>query len=435
MQVIDKPSTEASREAPPVQPVAPPPPRPRTGLLLAAMGLGAAVAMIGFMVLRHPETGPRLRPRPPAPAATVNPAGIADFRLSESEIRALRIEPVLERSFRSERVAEGRITVNEERSTPILPPFAGRIVRLHAQLGDRVEAGAPLFDVDSPQLSEAATALLAAVDGLGKAASALAQARREEARQRSLFAARATSQRELEEARTALLAAESEHRIAEATLAAARQRLLLLGRSPEQVAAIEERRQVSGTITVTSPFAGVVTQRRASLGAWIGEGQGEPVMTVSDLSTLWLVAAVREADAPLIRVGMPLTVQVGALPGRDFPARIVRTGAGIDPATRRLAIFAEVQDPEGLLRPEMFATFRIAISEPRLSPAVPASAVIWRGQEASLWVALDGNRFARRQVELGARDGEMYEVRSGLSAGERVVTGGALFIDRAARVD
>jgi cobalt-zinc-cadmium efflux system membrane fusion protein len=128
-------------------------------------------------------------------------------------------------------------------------------------------------------------------------------------------------------------------------------------------------------------------------------------------------------------------VEVGALPGRRFPARIVRSAAGLDPATRRLMVMAEVEDPEGVLRPEMFANFRIEVGPAREGPAVPMSAVIFRGREAHVWVALPGNRFELRHIEAGIRDGAMIEAREGLTAGERVVTGGALFIDRAARIE
>ncbi len=437
MNVIDKPAPAMAAPAMgapaplATHPTLPPPARLKPGIWVGLLALGGIAAGAGFFLLNRPDPAPR-----PGPAAvTGTPAAPGEFRLNDGELRALRIERVAARGFRTERVAEGRISVNEDRSTPVLPPFPGRITRVHAQLGDRVRAGAPLFDMDSPDMTQAAQDLLAALDNAGKAGTTLDQARRENARQASLFSARAASQRDVEQARAALTTAEADERIAEATLASARDRLRVLGRDAAQVAELERTRAVHAGITVTAPFDGAVTQRRASPGTWLAAGGGEAVMTISDLSTMWLVAAVREADVPLIRTGMPLLVNLGALPGRDFTARIVRSGTGLDPATRRMTVFAEVQDPEGVLRPEMFATFRIAVSEERLAPGVPASAVIFRGSQASLWTAMDGNRFALRQVALGARDGDAYEVRSGLDAGERIVTGGALFIDRAARVD
>lgn len=432
MDVMDKPAAPQapSRDAarPALRSVAP---RARLGVWIALLGLGAAVAIGGFLVLNRQDAAPR----PGAAVVTQIPASPGEFRLNDNEMRALRIEAVTSRSFRAERVAEGRISVNEDRSTPILAPFTGRVTRTLAQLGDRVEAGAPLFEVETPDVTQAANDLLAALDNQGKAATTLAQAERENARQQSLFAARAASQRDVEQARAALATAQSDQRIADASLAAARDRLRVLGRAPDAIAEIERTRQVSGTVMVRAPFTGTVTQRRASPGMWLTAGAGDPTYTISDLSTMWLVAAVREVDVPHIRTGQTVDVQVGALPGRNFEARIIRTGAGLDPATRRMTVYAELADPAGALRPEMFATFRIAVSEARNAPAAPASAVIFRGSEAGLWVAMDGNRFAMRRITIGNRSDDMLEVTQGLDPGERIVTGGALFIDRAARLD
>jgi cobalt-zinc-cadmium efflux system membrane fusion protein len=298
-----------------------------------------------------------------------------------------------------------------------------------------VAAGAPLYEIETPDVTAAANDLLAGLDGLQKARVTADQARREEARQASMLAARAASQRDVEQARAALAAAEADQRSAAATLDAARDRLRMLGRSPADLQEIERTRQVSGVITVTAPLAGTVTQRRLGPGQWLTAGQGEPVFTIADLTSVWLVAQVREQDVPVVRVGQPVEVEVGALPGRSFAARIVRTAAGLDPATRRLQVMAEVEDPEGVLRPEMFARFRIEVGEAREAASVPLAAVIQRGSEAHVWAALPGNRFELRRLEGGLRQGAALEAKSGVEAGERIVTGGALFIDRAARLD
>ena len=391
-------------------------------------GLAAAIALGGYLYLNHADT------TPPAPAAAARlPAG--EFRLNENEMRALRIEPVLAREFRPERQAEGRIAYNDDRSTPMLSPFTGRVTRAFVRVGDHVQAGAALYEVETPDVTAAANDLLAALDNTQKTRVALEQARREEARQQSLFSARAASQRDVEQARAAASAAEADARSATAQAEAQRDRLRVLGRSPEHITEIERTRQVSGIITVAAPLAGTITQRRVGPGQWVSAGQGEPVFTIADLSTMWLVAAVRELDVPLIQVGQTVEVTVAALPGRTFPARIVRTSAGLDPGTRRLTVMAEVLDPEGVLRPELFANFRISVGEAEQSPAVPANAVIFRGSEAHVWVALPEGRFTLRRITPGIRADDMIQARAGIEAGERLVTGGALFIDRAARID
>lgn len=357
------------------------------------------------------------------------------FRLSDAEVRSLRIEELQPREFRDERVAEGRIAYNEDRSTPVFSPYTGRVVRVIARLGDHIDVGEALLEVETTDLAGAANDLLSALDASNKARATLEQAQREERRQASLFAARAASQRDVEQARVAATNAADDLRSAESTLAAARDKLRVLGRSQEQLRRIEATRQVDAVVPVASPIEGTVVQRRVGLGQWLSAGGSDPIFTIADLSTMWLVAAVRERDAPLVRLDQPVEVTVGALPDRKFEAHIAGIGAGLDPATRRLTVRAEVRDPEHLLKPEMFATFHITLGEPKRSVAVPVGAVIHRGSEASVWVALDGNRFILRRITVGVRSGDMLEVKEGLNAGERVVTGGALFVDRAARID
>ena len=420
------PTVEAALDPP----AADAPPAPRRlwipGLMLLAAAGGAAAYFY-----THRE-----RAVPTSPAASVTePLSQGEFRLSDNEMRALRIEPMDLRDFRAERVAEGRIAYNDDRATPVFSPYNGRVVRALARLGDTVKAGDPLLEIETTDLAGAANDLLSAADTAMKARATLDQAKREEARQVSLFSARAASQRDVEQARVAAMGASSDLRSAEATLAASRDKLRVLGRSPEQIARIEQTRMVDAVVPVPAPIGGTVTQRRVGPGQWLSTGASDPVFTIADLSTMWLVAAVRELDAPLIRVGQQVKVAVGALPDRGFDARITATSAGLDPVTRRMTVRAEVLDPEGLLKPEMFATFRIEVGEAQRAVAVPVNALIYRGAEASVWVALDGNRFILRRVRTGIRAGEVVEVTEGLQPGEHVVTGGALFIDRAARID
>jgi len=241
--------------------------------------------------------------------------------------------------------------------------------------------------------------------------------------------------RDVEQAVAALAAATSDERSALAQVESNRDKLRVLGRTLAQITEIERTRQVSGLITVTAPLAGTITQRRVGPGQWLTAGAGDPVFTIADLSTMWLVAAVRELDVPQIRLGQRVDVALGALPDRTFEARIVRMSAGLDATTRRMTVMAEIQDPGSVLKPEMFATFRIAVGEMARSPAVPAAAVIFRGAEANIWASLPDNRFEMRRITPGIRTGDLIQVTQGLNEGERIVTGGALFIDRAARID
>jgi cobalt-zinc-cadmium efflux system membrane fusion protein len=192
---------------------------------------------------------------------------------------------------------------------------------------------------------------------------------------------------------------------------------------------------VNAIIPVIAPLDGVVTQRRVGPGQWLSNGASDPVFTIADISTMWLVAQVREVDVPYVRVGQPVEVTVGALPNQVFQARITNAASGLNADTRRLTVRAEVQDPEHRLTPEMFATFRIEVGDPLRSPAVPLNAVIFRGSEPYVWVSPAPGLFELRKIKAGLRSDGMLQVTEGLKVGENVVTGGALFIDRAARID
>lgn len=427
---IAQPVAAAAAAEPPAEGIAEGPPPRRRLWIPAVLLLLAAGGTAGYFYTH------RERVLPTSPAASVTePLSQGEFRLSDNEMRALRIEEMHLREFRAMRMAEGRIAYNDDRATPVFSPYNGRVVRVLARMGDTVKAGDPLLEIETTDLAGAANDLLSAADAANKARATLDQAKREEARQASLFSARAASQRDVEQARVAAMGAASDLRSAEANLAAGRDKLRVLGRSPEQIARIEQTRMVDAVVPVPAPIGGTVTQRRVGPGQWLSTGAADPVFTIADLSTMWLVAAVRELDAPLIKVGQPVKVVVGALPDREFDARIIATSAGLDPITRRMTVRAEVQDPEHLLKPEMFATFRISVGEEQKAVAVPVNALIYRGAEASVWVALDGNRFILRKVKPGIRSGDVVEVTEGLQPGEHVVTGGALFIDRAARID
>lgn len=411
----------------PVTPSAPRRGRWRLGAALV-LALGAGAAGYWWMTQPVPEAASH-----PAGAVVTGRLPDYSFRLPVAQARLLRIEPVGRRDFRPERMAEGRISYNEDRSTPVFAPYTGRVVRVIAQPGQQVQAGEVLFEIETTDLTQAANDMLGALDAASRARTQLTLAGRNIARQRELFAARAAARRDLEQAEADLANAEGDLRTAEATLAAARDRLRVLGRDAAAIAEIERTRRVNAVVSVVAPLAGTVVQRRIGPNQWLGAGGSDPVYTIADLSDVWLVAGVRELDAPLVRVGQEIEVTVDALPGRSFAARIEHVGAALDPATRRMSIRAAVQDPEHLLKPEMFASFRIAVGEARNAVAVPASALIHRGAAVSLWEALDDTRFILRSVRVGLQIGGYAQITEGLEDGARVVSGGALFIDRAAQ--
>ena len=319
---------------------------------------------------------------------------------------------------------------------PRSSPYSGRVTRLIAKPGDHVERGAPLFAIEASEFVQGHNDLVTAVAAVEKARSRLALAQTAEKRQRDLQAIRGGALKDLEQAQSDLVAAQGDLRSAEIALAAVRNRLRILGRSDEEVADLEKRDRIAAETIVSAPIAGTVIQRKVGLGQYINAGGNDPVFTVGDLSTVWLVANVRESDAPKIKVGAPVEVTVLAYPGQVFNAKLSYVAPALDPNTRRLPVRAVIQNTNRELMPEMFASFRISAGEGRSMPAVPADAIVYEGANARVWVAQpDSKTVVSRAIEVGGTSNGLVEVRKGLQAGETVVTSGTLFIDRAARRD
>lgn len=186
---------------------------------------------------------------------------------------------------------------------------------------------------------------------------------------------------------------------------------------------------------VRAPVSGTVIQRQVGLGQNIqsvSAGAGNPVFTIGNLSTVWLVANVREDDAPLMRVGQAVEVHVLAMPERIFRAKISWVAPAVDPNTHRLPVRAEIRNSDGVLKPMMFASFNIVTSNEVSSIGIPQSAVVYEGSEAHVFAANSDGTLVVRPIRVGRVTGDMLEVTSGLTAGDKIVTRGALFIDRAA---
>jgi len=373
-----------------------------------------------------------------APRATEPPPPPGSFRPSDGQWAALTLAPVIRTLFQTERETDGRIAANDDSTTPVFSPLSGRVSRIQAHAGDRVQAGDPLAVVEASEFVQAQNDLVAARAAKITADAQAALAETAERRQHDLFDAKGGALKDWQQAQVDLAAARGQARTADIALAAARNRLRILGKTDAEIARLDRapEARMGAESTVRAPIGGTVIQRQVGLGQYIqsgASGGASPIFSIGDLSTVWLVANVREADAPLMRVGLPVEVRIEALPGRVFHARLAYVAPSIDPATRRLPVRAEVDNPDGLLKPEMFARFRILGGNETLAPAVPDRAVVREGDEARVWVADPTTRLlALRRIRTGRTTDDLVEVSEGLAPGETVVSGGALFIDRAA---
>lgn len=383
----------------------------RQVLIVLALAVAAGVAL---------AAGSWVQSAAPAPTSAVPSAALAeDVRLSTAQLATLTFERVRTIPFRTERSAEGAIALDADTSTAVFPPLSGRVARVLVGLGERVRAGQRLLAVEAPELVQDES-------DLHNAASQLALARTNERRKHAAFEAKGGSLQDWQQAQADLAAAET-------ALAGARNRLRILGQTQAQIAAIERSRTLDPLAYVLAPIAGVVTDRQVGPGQYLQSGSSTPVYTIGDLSTVWLVADVREDDAPLIERGQRIEVHVPALAGRVLEATVTAVAAAVDPVTHRVPVRATLVNAGEKLKPGMFASFDIVTSGPTESPAVPEEAVVREGDQARVWV-LEGDRtIGLRRIRTGRSHDGMVEVLDGVRAGDEVVTRGSLFIDRAAQ--
>jgi cobalt-zinc-cadmium efflux system membrane fusion protein len=405
----------------------------RRAQLAVVLLVAAAFALLvgGTALLRHLRAGDAPAKPPPSPPGT--------FRPTKEQWAALKIVPVQTKSFRTEQITDGNIAVNEDTATPVFSPYSGRVTRVIARLGDAVKAGDPLMAVEATEFVQGQNDLVAAAAAANSARSQLALAQANEKRQHELYLARAGSLKDWLQSQADLTNAQNALKSAEIARAAARNRLRILGRSDADLAEVEASanvQQMNPETVVRAPIAGIVVQRQVGLGQYIASAASgsNPVYSIGNLSTVWLIANVRETDARAVKIGQPVEVRVLAYPGRVFNARITWIAPAIDAATRRLPVRAQVENPDGALKPMMFASFSIITGGELAAPAIPQSAVIYEGDKAHVWVALDDGTVGARSITVGRTSDGMVEVTQGLAAGEKIISSGTLFIDRAAQV-
>jgi cobalt-zinc-cadmium efflux system membrane fusion protein len=338
--------------------------------------------------------------------------------LSDSQLASVKVAPLEEREFPIEREAVGSIDFNEELTVQVFTPYQGRIIALFGSVGDDVKKGQTLFTIDSPDLLQAESTLIAAA-GVSDLNT------RNLARLRDLYTTRAVSQHDVEQAA-------SDQQTAEGNLRAARDAVRLFGKSDADIDRIVAQRSADSTLVVPSPISGRITARNAAPGLFVQPGNTPAPYTVADIETMWMLANVAEIDSPVFRVGQAVQVRIGAFPGRVFDGKVTTIGATVDPNTRRVLVRSEVKDPQHELRSGMFANFIISIGTPMRSPAMPIDGVVREGDGTmTVWVTADRRRFTRRTVKIGEQREGYRQILDGVQVGELVATEGALFLSNA----
>lgn len=396
------------------------------------IGLTTALVLVGAAaVVLNVDRGSAAR-NPVLDSEIKQPDG--KLRLTASQWGTVTVQPVEQHAFRSEFRTEGKIAIDQNLSTRIFAPYAGRVTQLMVASGDQVQKGQLLFVIAAADSLDAQRDFVVALTTRNKAVSQVHLAQIVERRMSSLAKDRAASQREWQEAQANLTAAENDSRSAEIALQAARNRLRLVGKTDAEIDAFENTGALTPDAPVYAPLAGTVLQRKVGIGQYVsaGAGDSDPALLIGDTSKVWIVAYVRETDVAKVQIGERLTFKAMAQPERVFETRIDYVAPGIDPDNRRLLVRASVDNADGLLRPEMFASVTIVASEGAPMPAVPLEAVIYEGSNAHVWVVGDDQSVELRPITLGQSSGRLIQVLDGLQPGEKIVTRGSLFIDRMA---
>jgi cobalt-zinc-cadmium efflux system membrane fusion protein len=336
-------------------------------------------------------------------AAKAAPAAAAAQEQDPLEVRVtaemapnFAVKPVARAQIAPLQEVSGRIEANERQVTRIGAAVTGRVTEVLVEVGDRVRAGQVLARVASPELTTAQLAYL-------RAHSAATLAERGVERARQLIAADVIGSAELQRR-------ESELSIARA----------------EQRAAGDQLRTLQSHAAVLSTGAGVVIERKVSSGQVAQPG--DPLFTVADLATVWVVGAIPEQMASGVRAGQAVEISVPALGERNLSGQIIHVGDTVTPETRTVTIRTQVDNPERDLKPQMLATMRIQ-GESRELLAVPADAVVRENDRDHVFVQKAENHYRLTPVELGAASGGMRPVVKGVAEGTVIVTTGAFHLN------
>lgn len=343
---------------------------------------------------------------------------VPNFRINQNEIQFKLGSPQL--SFiRSERVdlsplptsapVPARVAMDDSLTAPISPSINGRVVQLHAQLGDQVAAGDALVTIDSPDYGTALT-------DWQKAEADAKRKRAAYTRSKELLAGEAIARRDFEVAESDFKIADAEARRAYLRIA----NLVPFGKPDPN----------SERLTLRAPIAGVVASATINPGKEIRSDQAEPLFVITDLGHLWVLVDAPEQAASGIRVDDILLVSFDSLPGQVFKAKVTRVSPVLDSQMRRVQVRAELDNSDLRLRPEMYGRAQVADPNAEMALRVPLSALSTDGIYTTVFVEAEPGLFRRQRIQVAFQDSQWAWLMpsDGIKTDDRVVTTGALLL-------
>ncbi|HXG32010.1 MAG TPA: efflux RND transporter periplasmic adaptor subunit [Bryobacteraceae bacterium] len=413
-------------------------PTRRKRLILLTFAAGAVAGVLGSLVIEligHASRSAEGRAASAEATKEAAPSSVVRLELAAMRNIALTVVPAQMRTVRQAVRATGSIGPNESRLAHIRPLARGRVERVYVRLGDRVRAGQPLLEYDNVELGELIGGYLSAVAGLEKARAEAEVARRSLERARSLVelgaVARAEFERRDAEYQNALASINSQR----AEIAKVEEKLHRFGLSDAEIRKLGPQANVEAQVAyhreashnaMTAPFSGIVIKYNVAEGEVIGPEN--ELLTLADLSTVWVLADVYEKDIALIRQGQEARIMADAYPGQVFRGSITYVSDMLDPKTRTARVRCEVPNPDGRLKLDMFVSVELPTPVGRQALMVPSSAIQQIDDQPVVFVKTGETQFERRNVRLGSNSDGWVEVTSGVRQGEPVVTDGSFHL-------
>ncbi|HLH09223.1 MAG TPA: efflux RND transporter periplasmic adaptor subunit [Terriglobales bacterium] len=343
------------------------------------------------------------------PAESADKAAL--FSIPQDQMSHIQVVTVAPSSITRSLRLTGTVAFNAFDTTPVITQVSGPVTRIVVAPGQQVHRGQPLLYVASPDYSQTLATYL-------KARDAYQLADKNYARSHDLYEHHAIAERDLE-------AADSVRTQAAADLQAAEDSLKVLGiTNPESMIG----KPVAAEVPVLAPISGEAVERLAAPGQVVQAGNTQ-VFTISNTSTMWVMANIYQNDMPFVRVGDPVAITTDSYPGLEFRGKIAYIAAALDPNTRTLQARIEVRNPNDKLKKDMYVVATVKGGTIQNALLVPNAAVMRDAEnQPFVYVMKNDNHFARRSVTLGETNEAETQIASGVAPGEHVVGDGSLFL-------
>lgn len=351
-------------------------------------------------------------------AAPALPAGVVVIPADSPKLSSIKMVTVEIGTVPDEEVeSPGRIETNPNRVGHVVLPVAGRVVSVNTKIGEFVKQGQPLLTLESPDIDTAISLYTQAEAAVNQAKIAATKSQADLDRLRDLYANRAVAQKEVLSAEAVFKENQLGVDQAEAAKQQARRKLEIYGVKPGPF---------GQRITVNAPISGKVMEMSVVPGEFRNDISAS-LMTIADLSTVWVTADVPETQIRLINVGEHVDIEMAAYPGDKFGGRVTQVADSVDPQTRTIKVRAQIENRDGRLRPEMFATIRHSDGAHRV-PLLPLASIVQAEGSMTVWREESPGRFHQVPVTLGNKSGKMVAVLSGVRGGDRVVVDGVMLL-------